>query len=187
MPKILITDLDGTVRKTKSGEVTPTSPADQLVIEPVVQKIVGLLKNNVFSAWYGASNQAGCTTYNQQATAMLKRYDDCVAEMQYLLKVNNPYLTGITFSPSKAGTTATYVKSPWFLQAYQATEVFHAEPGAPLFHKPDYGQLLLIARLANVEASDCVFVGDLATDREAAERFGCKFYHVMEFLFANEY
>jgi D-glycero-D-manno-heptose 1,7-bisphosphate phosphatase len=89
--KILFLDLDGTVRKTKSGATFINDPCDQELIPGVEDAI------EKYADWVvvGVTNQGG-------VGAGFKSYDDCISEQHKTLSLL-PLMERIYFCPDSKG------------------------------------------------------------------------------------
>ena len=81
-------DLDGTLRKTKSGETFINEPKDQILFDGVLDKLKALKALNY--SIYGVSNQGGISAGH-------KTLESTIKEMRYTLKLC-PYLDKIYFA-----------------------------------------------------------------------------------------
>jgi D-glycero-D-manno-heptose 1,7-bisphosphate phosphatase len=150
---ILFLDLDGTVRRSKSGQTFINSPEDQELIPGVREAI------NQYSDWaiVGITNQGG-------VAAGKKSLHNCVAEQQRTLEIL-PKMRSIYFCPDFEGEQCYRVEVDNFRDCSK-------EGGG--FRKPEAGMIrLAIAHLGKPEKA--LFVGDRPEDELAAARAGIPF------------
>ena len=163
LTKVLCLDLDGTVRRSKSGKTFIEGPDD---IE-LMPGILPLLKKYHQEGWIliGVSNQAG-------VAHGYKTYDTMGKEMEATYKLcwnNGPILFDIL---ATTGDPTGKVKP----HLYRS-----------LCRKPDYGMLAIaeykfIRQGIYPDWDNSLFVGDRPEDEECAKRAGIPFMHIDEFL-----
>lgn len=164
--KLLMLDLDGTVRQCKShpgGFIT--SPNDQEFI-PGAQDAMAAHKD-----WkiVGVSNQMGCMLGYKTLT-------DCIREQEYTL-VHCPQMIEILFCPDAGDTCIQILRSKqWedYFKPYEsALDIYKDLRGQ--YRKPRPGMLLRLLRDYDANPKDCLMVGDRPEDKKAAEAAGVPF------------
>jgi len=197
---LILIDLDGTVRKTLSGEVCPISKKDQMLIPEAEQKLKTIKSKK--HAIYGISNQGGCEAINKKTGKPYKTVRQTIDEMRYLLKICSS-IDRIYFCPniSNEYNDVVLVERPWWLPAWIASRETYSDFGIHPkfvtqhhFRKPSPGMLELgLNHFNNQECTkarkfgvtleeseltypeDVLFIGDMKSDRMAAKVFGCQF------------
>jgi D-glycero-D-manno-heptose 1,7-bisphosphate phosphatase len=159
--KVLLVDLDGTIRETASGKTFINEPTDQKPIEGVQEAIEHLSEKFVI---IGVTNQGG-------VAAGHKSLASAIEEQRITLDLF-PHISEIFFCPN------------WGDSCYQVSRGNEPiEFSAPLSgdgtkiscRKPGYGMLLLASR-SLAEPKDCIMIGDQPEDKTAAETCGIKFF-----------
>lgn len=160
LTKILCLDLDGTVRRSKSGKPFIEGPDDIEIIPGVKERIVHY--RNLSYNIYGVSNQAG-------VAHGFKTLDQVNAEMKATIRLLDlPYISIVACPYDGKGKVPGY---NW----------------RSLCRKPDYGMLVMIEqelckwKLAP-DWDNSLFVGDRPEDEECAKSAGIPFMHIDEFL-----
>lgn len=156
--KIFFFDLDGTLRRTKSGATFINNPEDQ---EPI--------PNAEESVSYYASKDYLCLGITNQGgvAAGHKSLEDTIKEQQITLSLF-PGLSSIFFCPNSG-------ESCWQVSRKKDPVEFKApedKDGIQIFcRKPGYGMILVAAAVHNVPDSDlqyCWLSGDRPEDQECA-------------------
>ena len=163
--KLLILDLDGTVRIKKGGMVGEfesgfiNSPTDQEIIPGAMSAI----KKYHSEGWVivGCSNQGGVASGH-------KTLDSCFVEQIYTLKLI-PQVETIYFCPDYEGQQLGIVLSG-------QTHIFHGtREGAwfenlPSFRKPEPGMVKFIIEVQkeNDDITEILMIGDRDTDEQCA-------------------
>jgi D-glycero-D-manno-heptose 1,7-bisphosphate phosphatase len=160
--KLLLTDLDGTIRRTKSGKPFINSPEDQELI-PGVEDI---LKS--YQDWYhiGITNQGGVKAgYKSLVEANLEQYQT--------IKIC-PSLKFILFCPDDGD--ACYQASP---DGFNSS-LYTRDGNYPSFRKPGCGMLTLALAIVQRrnQISEILYIGDREEDRLAAKEAGFPFRYV---------
>ncbi|MEG3440181.1 HAD-IIIA family hydrolase [Pannus brasiliensis CCIBt3594] len=165
MAKILLLDLDGTIRRTKSGKTFINEPEDQ---EPIEGSIEALDRYHADGyRMIGITNQGG-------VAAGQKFLQDAIDEQIRTLELF-PQLSYIYFCPDFEGKFC-YLVSRENLGRPVHTEWAAHWSGS--FRKPNPGMIL--AALFNIQngknpIEDCLFVGDRPEDEAAARNAGVRF------------
>jgi D-glycero-D-manno-heptose 1,7-bisphosphate phosphatase len=157
----LCLDLDGTVRRSKSGKQFHEG-LDDIELMPGIERIIGKYRQ---MGWLilGISNQAGVAWG-------YKTPDQVYEEMMHTLSL--------------------FQENPFHLikQCYHDGKG-HVEPFnyRSLCRKPDIGMLALMEHEAFnaghvIDWNESLFVGDRPEDEECAKNAGIKFHHIDEFL-----
>lgn len=155
--KLLLLDLDGTVRKTKSGKTFINEPDDQQLIDGVVPAI------GRYTGWtfIGITNQGGVASGH-------KSLENAIKEQEQTLELM-PILDAILFCPDFDG------KECWVVEPDGAQPYCVIMPGTN-FRKPAPGMLWFARRLAwgwggklaSNAIDECLYVGDRDEDEQAA-------------------
>lgn len=174
MGKILFLDLDGTVRRSKSGATFINDPTDQEII-PGVKEALALYPNHYK---VGITNQGGVASGK-------KSLQNAVEEQLITLQLL-PELVQIYFCPDFEG-----------IECYKTTIIdgiprckkldYEDEEIAKLrgtFRKPGVGMLkAAIAHYAtSVDLTKSLMVGDRPEDQQAAEKLGIAFLWAHDWL-----
>lgn len=173
MTKILFLDLDGTVRKTKSGKTFINDPVDQCLIDGVGEA----LNHYSTKGWHivGITNQGG-------VAAGFKSLDSAIAEQHVTLTLC-PQIKSIYFCPDMEGNQCFYVNQEGRTVAVHE----HWKKYADLigtYRKPNAGMLWLASQHENWESvpaatphkfSDDWMIGDRQEDFECAKAAGINF------------
>ena len=150
--KLALFDIDGTLTETKSGNDFGVDPYDYKARVDSMSYLESL-KVQGYKHFFGISNQGG-------VHSGFKSFQDCVLEQIYKLSIFGFYLEGIYFCPD-AGNTCYFVNGEGAL-------IKNVGVG---FRKPDPNMLKLaiIEHSNKVYINECLFHGDLDTDKLAAE------------------
>ena len=150
--KLLILDLDGTIRKPKPGKGFIDKPDDQEPIDRAFPAIKRYQKNG----WeiYGCTNQGG-------VVAGFKSLEDCLDE-QYKTLTLFPQMKAVYLCPDK-GSTCWRVDA-WNRQKYGRSKYSYRKPGI--------GMLKAIVEDFQENGGEkpekILMVGDMETDKQAA-------------------
>lgn len=147
MNKALFLDLDGTVRKTKSGKVAPSDPKDQIVLPGRVTRIQEYKKKGY--KVIAVTNQAGISKG-------YLTHEDC---KKCLFALNHDM--GLVFDD----------------MLYEPSD----DPSHPR-RKPNPGMILEAAEKYNIDLGKSIMVGDMDSDRQAAEKAGVWFKNAADFF-----
>lgn len=164
MTKLLLLDLDGTVRRCKSNpQGFINDPKDQELIEGVEDAIINWPSEGWIAV--GISNQAGVVCGH-------KTLEDCFREQQYTLSLC-PWLNQISFCPDWGDTCWDLLRVG---KAYSREDLgkIHEELKGT-YRKPQPGMLLRAMRQYGTLAGECIYVGDRAEDEQAAAAAGVRF------------
>lgn len=146
--KAVFFDLDGTIRKTKSGKVCPNHPDDQVVMEGRYEKIWEL-KNKGYKI-VGVTNQGGIGLgYMTEAK--------CKDILKDLDKKLDGAFDKILYAPARPDANHPMTK-------------------------PNPGMIHAAAKDLNINLKKSIMVGDMDTDKKAAENAGVKFKWSHEFF-----
>ncbi|EKU98142.1 histidinol phosphatase [Leptolyngbya sp. PCC 7375] len=203
MTGLLLIDLDGTARITKSGQVCPTYPDDQILIP----ETANLCQQLADSGWTisAVTNQGGCEAINRETGKPYKTHRQAVDECKYFLDIA-PWSDRVYMCPNGKGSSKDEVyrvsRSDWLWQKYWVTHRHNDDH--PYFQtigyrKPKPGMLELAikdeteseyaeARALGIRERDMVeinvrslMVGDMESDRMAAKNAGVAYLSVEEF------
>lgn len=167
MTKLLLCDLDGTLRCPKSGANFINDPYDQQLI-PEAATAIAHYHNQGWKI-IGITNQGG-------VAAGHKSLEDAIAEQKYTLELL-PELSSIFFCTDFEG------RHCWFVcqQSEDYATCLHLTPWAEefigKFRKPNPGMLLAAIKLSGSEQmkNNYCFVGDRPEDEQAAKNAGVDF------------
>ncbi len=159
MTKLLLLDLDGTIREPISGERFIQHPQDQRAIAQVRSAI----------AFYSPDEWIVVGITNQNGVAAgHKSLSDCFDEQRYTLELF-PQIAAIYFCPDEG-------KECWVVNRFSipmsADSLGYEGQG---FRKPEPGMLLLAMWQYDISPQQTFYVGDRAEDEEAAMRAGVNF------------
>lgn len=157
MSKILLVDLDGTIRKSKSGNTFIDKPYDQKIIDGADKAVLHYYDQG----WLiiGIANQAG-------VDAGYKSLDSCIAEQTQTLKLF-PQLQAIYFCPDFDGKKCYKVKrKSW----EQCPDTYRKK-----YRKPNSGMLRLAIADYDGDFQTACYIGDGDEDQAAAADAGIKF------------
>lgn len=168
--KLLLIDLDGTVREPKSGAKFINKPDDQKLIQGVEDAITR------YQDWtiVGITNQGG-------VKAGFKSLESTIQEQQITLKLL-PQLSYILFCPDD-GQTCWHVLPTG---VFEASAKFNPELKGT-YRKPGAGMLLSVMgdfkddRWETIVPEEVLYVGDREEDRLAAQAAG------VEFMWADQW
>ncbi len=154
--KILIVDMDGTVREPRSDNKFIQRPGDQKVI----QGAEGAIAYFASEGWkiVAVTNQAGVEAGKKSLTS-------CVKEQQQTM-ILLPEIEEVYFCPDFAGKKC-YCVTPTEVKDYSKHEL------SGTFRKPNPGMLLLVMEIH--QADKVMFVGDRPEDKQAANSAKIKF------------
>ncbi len=205
---LLLTDLDGTARNTVSGQVCPTYPRDQVLVPKFDQLCQGLRENNWTIA--GVTNQGGCESLNPKTQRPYKSHRQAVAECRYFLKLA-PWCDRVYVCPNgkMSDRDEVYVVNRWPGLWWRLWPAIHEHNGfgehpyyqvSGKYRKPGSGMLELAIRdqtegeyseaaSLGIKPKDmfevqvrAVMVGDMESDKVAAQNAGVKYVPVEDFL-----
>ena len=168
--KLLLLDLDGTIRRSRSGEFI-TDPSDQEPIEGAIES----LESAEEQGWIivGITNQAG-------VAAGHKTFKSAILEQKKTLEIF-ARLSRIYFCPDFKGRECFRV-SRW--SCVQIDELYPDLIGQ--FRKPNSGMIFAALRAFAEEPTDILMVGDRKEDEDAALKAGIKFLDASEFRSKNQ-
>ncbi len=162
MVKLLMLDLDGTVRAPMSGEKFIQHPQDQRIIEGAERAIAHYHEQGYQIV--GITNQGG-------VAARHKSFTECFEEQRYTLNLS-PQISQIYFCPDFEGHECWVVNqvSPVPMSAasfgYQGAE----------FRKPGPGMLKFAMWQHGFSPQDSFYVGDRQEDADAASSASVHFF-----------
>lgn len=170
MKKILLLDLDGTIRETISGKTFINDPLDQKPINGATFAIDYYHR----SGWkiIGITNQAG-------VAAGHKSLENAINEQSHTLNMF-PHLDSIYLCPDFKGEECYRVSrsKDWPEQVHSIRSIDDEHPELiGTFRKPNPGMIraaLLDLNGLNTD-DDCLLVGDRIEDEEAASNAGIRF------------
>jgi D-glycero-D-manno-heptose 1,7-bisphosphate phosphatase len=164
MTRLLLVDLDGTIREPLSGNRFIQHPQDQKIIRGADKALTHYHTEG--GVIVGITNQAG-------VAAGYKQLSDALAEAEYTLELF-PQLLCIYLCPDFEG------KHCWLVPRGIEAKPIHkdwAEVFAGTFRKPGAG--MLKAAMKNHGGNDCekatLYIGDRSEDEEAAIRAGVQY------------
>jgi D-glycero-D-manno-heptose 1,7-bisphosphate phosphatase len=180
MGKLLMLDLDGTVRRPKSGQTFINHPEDQEIIPAAALAVQQYAANG----WqiFGITNQGG-------VAAGYKTFIQCLDEQFYTMSLL-PQINQILFCPDD-GKTCWEVRakpSKWKswgsrqgnsfrideIKGWQDFE--HVAGLGGKYRKPDPGMLRYALWPEGVAPKQCLYVGDRPEDEAAANAAGVPFF-----------
>jgi D-glycero-D-manno-heptose 1,7-bisphosphate phosphatase len=164
MNKIIFFDLDGTLRKTKSGATFINDPADQKPIEGT-QKALSYYQSKGFIC-VGITNQGG-------VAAGHKNLVDAEREQEITLNLF-PELLCVYYCPDFDGNHC------WLKSRENPATPIHiswAKPFVGQFRKPGAGMIkaAILNHYGNGMPDDCWMIGDRPEDEACAAAAGIKF------------
>lgn len=159
--KILFLDLDGTVRRTKSGSKFIQNPDDQALIPGVAAAIAKFSEFEII----GVTNQGG-------VAAGYKSLEDCIKEQMRTMELL-PAIKEINFCIDFAG------KSAYRLGRSKSLILL---PEGPNYRKPGSGLLDAYLELFPLFPEYAIMIGDREEDRQAAYAAGIDFMWAEIFL-----
>lgn len=166
MTKLLLVDLDNTIRQPLSDNKFISHPQDQQIIPDAAKAIAHYHEQGW--AIVGITNQGG-------VAAGHKSLEDCLKEQAYTLELC-PHLGAIIFCVDFAGETRIDVVRPMAL-AVNLEFDYHLthEKLKGTYRKPNPGMLLWAMEWLGVDKADCLYVGDHLEDEQAAQNAEIKF------------
>ncbi|WP_193200835.1 polynucleotide kinase [Nostoc sp. MG11] len=180
MTKILFLDLDGTIRRTKSGATFINKPEDQEIIPGVQNAIIRYLNYHVI----GITNQGG-------VAAGKKSLEDALAEQKYTMQLL-PELKLVYFCPDFDGDLIYKVScekhEAW--ERHQFLDPISNKPFYQSFRKPGAG---MVQKAINdlgkiIDAKSSLFVGDACGGlRQRSEDEQCALAANIPFTWANNW
>lgn len=179
LPKLLLVDLDGTVRQPRSGSKFIQHPRDQQVIPGAAVAIARYHEQDWMIV--GITNQGG-------VAAGHKQLEDAIAEQLYTLELV-PQMLGIYFCPDFEGKHCWFVptskdnpvREDRLVEEIDVAYPLHLEKGWVRsyvgdcgFRKPQPGMLLAAIGSytdgrATKDPKNYLYVGDRAEDEQAAQ------------------
>jgi D-glycero-D-manno-heptose 1,7-bisphosphate phosphatase len=178
MIKLLLVDLDNTVRQPKSGGRFIQSPEDQEVIPGADSAIETWFKNG----WtiIAVSNQGG-------VAAGYRSLDQCIAEQRYTLSLLTR-IDRIYFCPDFEGEIAWCVDRSGTLKFVRSSFTYPDFPELlyQSFRKPGSGMLKLAIDNLDKYPDKIIMVGDRPEDREAAMNAGVEFIRAEDWWSPDE-
>lgn len=163
--KLLLLDLDGTIRRSRSGEFI-TDPNDQDSIEGAIESIESAQQQG----WtmVGITNQAG-------VAAGHKTLKSAILEQKKTLEIF-PMISCIYFCPDFEGRECFRVTK------YCCVQIDALYPDLiEQFRKPNPGMIFAALRDFVEDPTDILMVGDRKEDQLAALKAGIRFLDASEF------
>lgn len=160
--KLLILDLDGTVRRPKSGAKFINNPLDQEIIPEAAKAIARYHSQNWLIV--DATNQGG-------VAAGKKSLEDAIAEQILSLKLLQPHAHTIYFCPDFSGEACYRVIQIDGTYRCSAINDLNDEDLLPLkgqYRKPNPGMLKLAQMECAFKPKEVLYVGDRNEDEQAA-------------------
>lgn len=209
MTNLLLIDLDGTARTTKSGQVCPTFPDDQILIRETDELCRRLVEKHWVIA--AVTNQGGCEAINPDTGKPYKPRRQAVAECKYFLQIA-PWCDRVYMCPngkmSDLDEVYRVTRGHWLWPLRKCSVTHEYNDDHPYYQtmgyrKPKPGMLELAIRdeqereysearelgirdrdMAEVQVK-ALMVGDMESDRLAAKNAGVAFAWVQEFWFKS--
>ncbi|MBE9038175.1 HAD-IIIA family hydrolase [aff. Roholtiella sp. LEGE 12411] len=157
--KMLFLDLDGTVRRTKSGATFINAPKDQEIIPGVAEAIARYPNHQII----GITNQGG-------VAAGKKSLEDAIAEQEYTMQLL-PQLLEIYFCPDYEGKQCYRLTTDNVIR-YAAInfEENDLQRWQGQCRKPNCGMVeIAVAQMSlKVNREESLFVGDRSEDEQCA-------------------
>lgn len=153
MTKILFLDLDGTVRRTKSGATFINDPYDQELI-PGVEDLIARHQGWVI---VGVTNQGG-------VAAGFKPLGDCIAEQSRTLELL-PSIERIYFCP--------HSQECWLVTREDVDKLVDPKPRN--YRKPETGMIDIALLYLRKPPTEMLMVGDRSEDEQCAKNAGIPF------------
>lgn len=173
MAKVLILDMDGTIRHPISNpDGFILHPKDQVLFEGAIAAMKQFIRKGF--TIIGASNQAG-------VAAGKKSLEDCIAEQAYTLELAyeaDVEIAEILFCPDYEGNICLSVDGSKIAHNDYSEQYKDCAP----FRKPS-GGMIKVARFLHenpFEDNEIIFVGDRAEDEQAAKAANVQFIHATE-------
>lgn len=172
MTKLLLLDLDNTIRKSKSDAIFINQPEDQEIIagvEDALSRYPNYIK-------IGVTNQGGCAAIDPNTGKPYKSVESAITEQQITLQLL-PQLEYIYFAPTFDGLVC------WKVTRQDAKEIKQQsidEFGS--FRKPGAGMLKMAIKYYSAICDDCLMVGDREEDEKAALAAGIPFTWAQDWL-----
>ena len=159
--KLLLLDLDGTLREPASRENFPQHPKDFICIPGASEALNNYLRNGYIAV--GITNQGG-------VAAGYKSLKDCFVEQEFTFSLF-PQLESILFCPDFEGQQC--------YRCYCGEQTFDVSSKYPdllgTYRKPNPGMLNIAINSNEADLNDCLMVGDRPEDEGAANAAGIKF------------
>ena len=157
MSNILFLDLDGTVRRTKSGATFINDPHDQELIPGVMEAIA----RYDLKEWkvIGITNQGG-------VGAGFKTLENCILEQRQTMKML-PTMDSVMFCPDN-GRTMCYVP-----RQGEHSVITSYDYGS--FRKPGYGMIAFFKQYSGEPRPKSLMVGDRPEDEQCAKNANIPF------------
>jgi len=169
MKRILFLDLDGTIRRTRSGEKFINSPEDQELIPGALEAIKEYHDN--FDSWIivGITNQGGVPDYMSLA--------DAIVGCQTTIELAEKMIDSIFMATGMEGKYCWKIDgSSNTSNGFAVSNIAQIYPqliGA--FRKPGTGMVEAACTMYGVVPSLCRFVGDREEDKNCAIASGIDF------------
>lgn len=162
MSKLLLLDLDGTLREPLSGEKFIQHPREQKVIKGADKAIAHNHQQGYQIV--GISNQGG-------VAAGFKSLTECFEEQRYTLELF-PQMAQICFCPDFEG------KECWVVNRFSPVPMTASSFGyeGSDFRKPGAGMLKFAMWQHNSTPQNCFYIGDRPEDEAAADAAGVHFF-----------
>lgn len=167
MTKLLMVDLDGTVRETASGKTFIEEPHDQKIIEGADKA----LSHYHSKGWVivGITNQGGVAAGHKSLGAAIEEQRETLEML--------PQISAILFCPDFEGNEC------WWIRPGHPNYAFHKDSNwehlKGTYRKPKTGMLDMAIALSNygtiANRPDYWYVGDRPEDSQAAQAAGVNF------------
>lgn len=163
--KFLLLDLDGTVRQTKSGAKFINDREDQQLIYGVEGAIANCQGYQIL----GLTNQGG-------VASGFKTITSAIEEQKITLSLI-PQMRLILFCPDMEGKELYMVsrENRGVKIDFEEQEKLCGHFGYDSFRKPGIGMIQYVQNTFTIDMSQSLFVGDMESDRECAEKAGVRF------------
>lgn len=162
MKKLLLVDLDGTIREPNSGQKFIQHPRDQRIIKGADKALAHYHQEGY--QIIGITNQAG-------VAAGHKSLADCFEEQRYTLTLF-PQMVQICACPDWEG------KECWVISQFSSVPIPALDFGyeGAEFRKPGAGMLKLAMWQYDAQPQDCFYIGDREEDAVAADAARVHFF-----------
>jgi len=163
--KLLLLDLDGTIRRSLAGETFINDPYDQELMPGALEAITGYFDDGF--TIFGITNQGG-------VAAGHKSLQECVLEQRRTIELCLGCLELIFFCPGDGQTLhCVDAQDARLVKSYQSQA--HAKHSLTGFRKPCSGMLRFAMTSTGEHPDWTCMVGDRPEDEVAAFHAGCQF------------
>lgn len=167
-------DLDGTLRKPASEGKFIQHPHDQLPIDGTIEMLEYIYFKYPDAIVVGITNQGG-------VSAGYKSLRECKIEQLITMIAFYPLIDTIVYCPDD-GCTAHFLD---LNDEDDNSEILSRnitlESPVPIYRKPDTGMFEAVRKSVEIPKDNCIFVGDMESDRIMAETAGISYYDAADF------